>query len=294
MYCIKSIKKEDLAGYLLNPFERSFMVDRLIYQKYEADDFKNNKEHLIDYLYVLDNSQGRYELGSIIDYENKDIFVQESQYFNLSADPNNNYKKMNELRWKISDQITSYISANKELRKDKIESHPNFLNYYEIHKKDHFEQFVTTALKVSRYSPVCEYNIENTIANYIDTLTVEETIDAYHDKLDKLYDFADKLLFCDHLLNVLAFEKVKKEAKEYVDSGKLSDKHQKLKNCYEAIKECPAVRFTVVDIHGNRVSCKNVVHIEPLLYGTGENDYKVYLYDIKEITYKGKKIYEAI
>lgn len=293
MYLIKTIKQKELVDYLLNLFERSFTINHLIYQKYEVDNLEGEDDP-VDELYVLDDNNGSYVMAAIIDYGYKEIFVKESYCFNSKEDDGNHYKPIHRLKWKISDRLNNYIDASKELKKKEIEEHPKFISFYESHKKEYFQEFVNVALKISCYMPIVANNIQNSITEYAESLTLEELRNAYHKKFDKMYEFADDLLFSDEFLSVLSFEKVKEEAMNYVKSGKLSKNDQRSKACLEAIENCRANRFTVVDIHGNRVSCSNYVHINAMLKASGPNDYNVYLYDIEQIIYKGKKIYQAV
>lgn len=292
MYCIKSIKKEDLVEYLLNPFERAFAIDQFIYQKYGIENLEDKDEPL-DRLYILNNDNSSYAMAAVIDYSFKQIFIKEAYYFDTQTDDGDCYKRLHRLKWKISDTLDNYMDKANILKKKEIEEHPRFIELYEKNKKEYFQEIVNALLNISSYVPLIADTVPNRIADYIEFLTLEELRSAYHKKFEKMYKFADELLFSDESLNVLSFKKVNQDAVAYVQSGKLSKNDQRSKECYDAICKCNAKRFTVIDIDGNRVSCSSYVNLNAMLHSTGSTQYSVYLHDIEQIIYKGKKIYKA-
>lgn len=302
MYCIKTIAEEELIDCLLNPFERCFILDDLIYQKYEKEEkegmtYKRGDE-LFDNVLILNKKYGIYELGCVVYYSKEQIFVYESKYFKLENDELGRYQTMDALRFKAVALMYKHLKSINESKIDELEETEIFQNYYERYKKEFYQPFVNRLLGVSEYKPVITDNpgyvdvLENTITEYVRNLDVEEIVYFNRDDLTSVFDYVEKIAFDEDNLNFLAFDKVEKEATEYALAGTLSVEDERVKDFMKKIKDCKATRFTVVTMSGEKVSCRNYLNTDASLCVLGEDGKFIYIKDIEEVIYGGKNIYK--
>lgn len=293
MYCINTIRSEELVDFLLNPFERTFSFDNLIYQKYEIDSEKHESYgDLIDCVFVLDEKFGTYDMACFIHYNEKDIFVYEKKYFKFGEAKAGRYITIENVRLKISNAMHRHIQAITKSKKTEIESNEMFKECYELQRKKHFQHLVNGELGCYRWTPVLIDNMNNLVKEHVNTLSIEDIISFYRGALDSIYNYAEELVFSKENLNLLALDKVQADAKEYVLSGVLSINDSRIKDFLEKTKDCGTTPFTVVRTSGEKVSCNKDVDREAAVAIDGDSYNRISIHDIEEVVYNGKMIYK--
>lgn len=284
-YCIKTITNKEVADFLLNPFERACYVGKKLYQKYP-------KEDLLDELIVLSERYSSYDVAGIINYNKQEVFVQKERLFESELLEGSNFVRLSEVKDQMKAMIYAKIDEIKSEKMPEILVSEDYLKMYKSLKDTYFQPMVNTILGTNHYRGNVSVNTQQTVVSYIQSLSLQNFIDFHCNKFGDVERMSKEIALSPNQIQFIAFENVKQEAIEYVNKGVFSDKEKNLKNFLDKTKDCEAQRFTVVDIRGHRVSCRNSVNSETKLYAAGDNGYSVLVDDIKEVVYKSKKIYK--
>lgn len=284
-YCIKTITNEEMVDFLLNPFEKACYIDNKLFQKYP-------KEDLIDELLVLNDRYSSYDVAGLINYDKQEIFVQRERAIGSEIVQEKPFIRVADIKDRMKALIYSRIDELKTDKMSEIEASEKYVKNYNEYKNTYFQVMVNTLIGTDHYRGNVTNDTQQTVVSYVQSLSIQELIDFHCDKLNELDKVVKNIVFSDNTARVLAFEKVKQEAVDYVRNGVFSEKEKHLKNFLDKTKDCGAQRFTVVDVNGVKTSCRNSVNAETKLYAAGYSGYSVFVDDIKEVIYKSKKIYK--
>lgn len=284
-YTMKKIKEKELAGFLLNPFEKVAYFGELIIQKVQ----RNND---VDDFLCLDLYRNRvYKTGFIL-YEKGEIIVERMYVINYEVIDKPPFVTIEDLEEKIKETIMNKVEEAKIYRLDEIRSLPLYGEIKDSLTSQYFSPMVFAKLGTTYNLYEVESATKGRISRFVDGLIDNDIISLASGSVTPIQTVIDALIKDN---NFIASEIVKPEIKEAVDkyiaAGKFTKREQILIDYLDKTKASGAKRFTVETLVGEKVSCRNEVTERGQVLSVDEKCL-IDVAKIKSVKYGGKFIYK--
>lgn len=185
------------------------------------------------------------------------------------------------------------ISAAKTDRLTEIEASREYGKVYSYYKKNLFGNIVFSLLGSEPYEMRDDPHTKRQISDFCYGLTLNQLIHIANGNSDIIDDFIEEVIFSNGFIRTeIIYDKIIKEAHEYVKAGVFNERELALIEFLEKTKASGAKRFTAYLISGRKLKCRNEVSSSGTLREVGDSFYQFDFDRIDRVEYKKKIIYQ--
>lgn len=285
-YLIKTIKEENLADFLLNPFDKTGYFEDYVLQKYPMD-------HIVDELIGINKETCSLINIGYINYKIGKVFLKSNRALKNANLETDCFVNILFFRRSLMDLLAEKIEIAKIDRLSEIESSDEYAKVYSYYKKNVFQDIVFSLLGAADYYENEPSHTAYDISDFCQSLKIDQLMDIVGGKLDVLDEFIEDIIFTNRFIRTdIVFSKIVEEANDYFKAGIFTEREKALINYLEKTKASGAKRFSAYLISGRKIKCKNEVSCNGKIYEVGDSFYSVGFEQIERVEYKGKIIYK--
>lgn len=281
---VNTINTDVLSDFLLNPFQRTVILNGGIIHKYEEDIFSDKIVYMKDAI-LKQVAAVHYPSGKILvmnEFDTLDMQSLKAPFYNIDN-----------MRKTIEDLAICELKKAKVEKLSAIKKRPIFQELYDLHHKGLFQRIVFSIMVGNDYACPFISKIFTSSAEFASKLTLSDMVKIMDGDLSQIHKFVEISIFTkDFIARDIVFDEIKKSARNYCDIGKFSEKEVLYKAYYEATVSSGADTFVATLIDGSSMIVKNKMNCLGKVETMHLIDKFINFQAIYKLEYKNKFIYE--
>lgn len=283
---MKKIKEEELAEFLLNPFQKVAYIGDDIIQKYER------MEGVDDFILLDMHSHCFTEIGFVF-YGKQIIVVEDFKTLNLEVARKHPFVDIDNLKLELKETVKARLEEVKESKIEQVKKLPEYINLKYTYKKRFLEQMIFCKLGAKSTLLSYESHTNMRINRFLNESSYDDLASIASGSMAPIDSFIDKLFLTDNFLqNEILIPDIEKEIDDYIAAGKFTKREQILIDYLTKTKASDAEDFTVELMGGSTYKCFNMVDCEGQVSPSDGTRTIIDIADIKIVRDGGKVIYQ--